>query len=95
MLPLLVADMDIAASVVHFLRRQDVEVLSAREEGWGELTDSQLGDRAYALARFVLTHDSDFGTLAVHRGKAITGILYVRPGSRPDPLLLPVNYLPA
>ena len=74
---------DIAAPVVHFLRAQGVDVLSAREEGWGDLTDSQILARAHAMARFVLTHDSDFGTLAVHRGEAITGIVYLRPGGRP------------
>ena len=83
MLPPLVADMDIAVPVVHFLRRQGVDVLSAREEGWGDLTDSQILARAHAQTRFVLTHDSDFGTLAVHRGEAITGIVYLRPGGRP------------
>jgi len=83
MLPPLVADMDIAAPVVHFLRVQGVDVLSAREEGWGDLTDSQILARAHAMARFVLTHDADFGTLAVHRGEAITGIVYLRPGGRP------------
>ena len=83
MLPPLVADMDIAAPVVDFLRRQGVDVLSAREEEWGDLTDSQILARAHAMARFVLTHDADFGTLAVHRGEAITGILYLRPGGRP------------
>jgi predicted nuclease of predicted toxin-antitoxin system len=75
--------MDIAAPVVHFLRAQGVDVLSAREEGWGDLTDSQILARAHAMTRFVLTHDSDFGTLAVHRGEAITGIVYLRPGGRP------------
>jgi predicted nuclease of predicted toxin-antitoxin system len=83
MLPPLVADMDIAAPVVDFLRRQGVDVLSAREEEWGDLTDSQILARAHAMARFVLTHDADFGTLAMHRGEAITGILYLRPGGRP------------
>ena len=83
MLPPLVADMDIAAPVVHFLRAQGVDVLSAREEGWGDLTDSQILARAHAMTRFVLTHDSDFGTLAVHRDEAITGIVYLRPGGRP------------
>jgi predicted nuclease of predicted toxin-antitoxin system len=83
MLPPLVADMKIAVPVVHFLRCQGVAVLSAREEGWGDLTDSQILARAHAMARFVLTHDADFGTLAVHRGEAITGILYLRPGGRP------------
>ncbi|MEE8304216.1 MAG: DUF5615 family PIN-like protein [Candidatus Tectomicrobia bacterium] len=75
--------MDIAAPIVHFLRAQGVDVLSARDEGWGDLTDSQILAQAHAMGRFVLTHDSDFGTLAVHRSEAITGILYLRPGGRP------------
>lgn len=83
MLPPLVADMDIAAPVVQFLRSQGVDVVSAREAGWGTLTDSQILAQAYAMERFVLTHDADFGTLAVHRGEPITGILYLRPGGRP------------
>ena len=83
MLPPLVADMDIAVPVVHFLRRQGVDILSAREEGWGGLTDSQILARAHAMERFVLTHDADFGTLAVHRGEPLTGIVYLRPGGRP------------
>jgi predicted nuclease of predicted toxin-antitoxin system len=82
-LPRLVADMDIAAPVVYFLREQGVDILSAREEGWGSLTDSEILAQAHAMERFVLTHDSDFGTLAVHRGESITGILYLRPGGRP------------
>ena len=83
MLPRLVADMDIAVPVVSFLREQSVDILSAREEGWGGLTDSEILARAHAMERFVLTHDADFGTLAVHRGEAITGIVYLRPGGRP------------
>jgi hypothetical protein len=30
----------------------------------------------------VLTHDSDFGTLAVRRGEPLAGIIYLRPGHR-------------
>jgi predicted nuclease of predicted toxin-antitoxin system len=47
------------------------------------LTDSQILARAYAMGRFVLTHDADFGTLAMHRGERLTGIMYLRPGGRP------------
>ena len=83
MLPPLVADMDIAMPVVHFLRRHGVDVISAREEGWGTLTDSQILARAHAMQRYVLTHDADFGTLAIHRGEPLTGIVYLRPGGRP------------
>ena len=32
----------------------------------------------------MLTHDSDFGTLAVHEGQTITGIIHLRPGNRPS-----------
>lgn len=83
MLPSLVADMDIGVPVVHFLRLQGVDVISAREEDWGDLTDSEILTRAHAMSRFVLTHDSDFGTLAVHRNESITGIIFLRPGGRP------------
>jgi predicted nuclease of predicted toxin-antitoxin system len=83
MLPPLVADMDISVPVVHFLRSQGVDVISAREEEWGNLTDSEILTRAHAMSRFVLTHDSDFGTLAVHRNESITGIIFLRPGGRP------------
>ena len=66
MLPPFLADMNIAVPVVRFLRSQGVDIRSAREEGWGALTDSQILAQAHAMGRFVLTHDSDFGTLAVH-----------------------------
>jgi predicted nuclease of predicted toxin-antitoxin system len=84
MLQHLVADMDIGVPVVHFLCSQGVDVISAREEEWGDLTDSEILTRAHAMRRFVLTHDSDFGTLAVHRNESITGIIFLRPGGRPQ-----------
>ena len=42
MLPPMVSAMDIAAPVVHFLHEQGVDVLSERDEGWENLTDSQI-----------------------------------------------------
>ena len=83
MLPSFVADMNIAEPVVRFLRERGLDVVSAREQGWGNLTDSEILFRAHAASRFVITHDSDFGTLAVHREEPVTGILYLRPGGRP------------
>jgi hypothetical protein len=35
------------------------------------------------MKRFVLTHDADFGILAMHRSEPLTGIVYLRPGGRP------------
>ena len=82
MLPPLVADIDIAVSVIQFLRAQGVDVVAGREEGWNRYEDRDILREAYAMNRFVLTHDSDFGTLAVHEGQTITGIIHLRPGNR-------------
>lgn len=83
MLPPLLADMNIAVPAIEYLRRRGVDVVSAREEGWHTWSDSELMFRASQEQRFVLTQDSDFGRLAIHRGEAYHGILYLRPGGRP------------
>ena len=82
MLPPLVADINIAVSVIQFLRAQGVDVVAGREENWNRYEDRDILREAHAMNRFVLTHDSDFGTLAVHEGQAITGIIHLRPGNR-------------
>jgi predicted nuclease of predicted toxin-antitoxin system len=74
--------MDIAAPVVCLLREQGMEVLSTRDEGWGAHGHPDISS-VHAMARLVLTHDSDFGMLTVHRGEAITGISYLRSGGCP------------
>ena len=48
MLPSLVADMNIAVPVIAFLRARGVDVVSAREEEWGDFTDSEILARAHA-----------------------------------------------
>lgn len=82
MLPPLVADANIAYAVVECLRSQDVDVLYVREEGWQFYPDRDILANAHAMHRFVLTHDSDFGTLAIHRNQAITGVIHLRHGER-------------
>jgi len=82
MLPPLVADANIAYAVVEFLRSQNIDVLYVREEGWQFYADRDILANAHAMRRFVLTHDSDFGTLAIHRNQAITGIIHLRQGER-------------
>lgn len=76
--------MNIAGSVVHFLRDSGVDVIYADEQGWHNLTDTKILNRVHAMNRFVLTHDSDFGTLAIRDGVSVTGIIYLRPGDRPS-----------
>lgn len=103
MLPPLVADVNIASEVVQFLRSQGVDVVSACEEDWGSYEDEDILAAAHTMSRFVLTHDSDFGTLVVHQKHPSLGIIYLRPGGRPavevivdlrDPLKAQVDWTP-
>lgn len=88
MLPPLVADMNITIPVVQFLRSQGVDVVSAFEEGWHLYEDTKILTNAHMMDRFVLTHDSDFGHLAVYLKQPITGIILLRPGGRtPDEVI--------
>ena len=83
MLPPIVADINIAPTVIQFLRKRSVDVVSAREEGWSRYEDPDILREAYEMGRFVLTHDADFSKLAVFQNQAIRGIIYLRPGGRP------------
>ena len=88
MLPPLVADMNITIPVVQFLRSQGVDVVSAFEEGWYLYKDENILANANMMDRFILTHDSDFGHLAVHLKRPITGIILLRPGRHtPDEVI--------
>ena len=88
MLPPLVTDMNITTPVVQFLRSQGVDVVSAFEEGWHHYEDAEILANAHLMDRFVLTHDSDFGHLAVYLKQPITGIILLRPGGRtPDEVI--------
>ena len=49
MLPPLVADANIAFSVVQFLRLQGIDVIYAREEGWQHYEDKEILSNAHAM----------------------------------------------
>ena len=74
----ILADENISPKVVSFLRNVGLDVLDVKEQQWYGQNDEFLLDIAYRDHRFVLTHDSDFGTLAVNKGKLYYGILYLR-----------------
>lgn len=76
----LLADENIHPAVVDYLRQQGYDVQSVAEEGLKGQSDVALLRYAHKLQRAVLTHDSDFGTLAVLQGEPFTGIIYLRPG---------------
>ena len=62
-----------------FLRDQGIDVLDTKERGWQGKSDGELLESAYQENRWVLTHDSDFGSLAIHEDKPYWGVVFLRP----------------
>ena len=54
--------------------------MSVAEIGLAGASDVSILRRAMAEGRIALTHDRDFGTLAIQRGEPFVGIVYLRPG---------------
>jgi predicted nuclease of predicted toxin-antitoxin system len=80
----LLADENIHPDVVEFLRRKGFDVASVAERGKFSLPDVEVLRQATEEGRVALTHDSDFGGLAIFGAKFI-GIIYLRPGHiQPD-----------
>jgi predicted nuclease of predicted toxin-antitoxin system len=75
----LLADENVHRDVVMFLRETGLDVESIAEQGKFGLSDTEVLRQATETGRVVLTHDSDFGGLAVMRAQFI-GIIYIRPG---------------
>ena len=74
----ILTDENISPKVVAFLRQYGIDILDTKEQHWYEKNDEDLMSTAYQDKRFVLTHDSDFGTLAINERKPCYGILYLR-----------------
>ena len=75
----ILADENISPRVVKALRELGIDVVDVKEQQWYGKEDQEILDIAHRAQRFVLTHDSDFGTLAINEGKPCYGILYLRP----------------
>lgn len=72
-------DENIHPHVVGFLRDVGLDVLDIKAQNWFGMPDEDILAHAYKQERVVITHDSDFGRLAVLSGKPFIGILYLRP----------------
>ena len=74
----ILTDENISPKVVLFLRQQGIDVLDTKEQAWFGKADEELLEIANREQRFIMTHDSDFGTLAIHEAKSYYGIIYIR-----------------
>jgi predicted nuclease of predicted toxin-antitoxin system len=74
----ILTDENISPRVVSFLRQQGLDVVDVKENGWEGKEDKFLLEQAYLDKRFILTHDSDFGTLAIYQAQKYYGIIYLR-----------------
>jgi predicted nuclease of predicted toxin-antitoxin system len=76
----LLADENIHPDVVAFLQQEGKDLQTVVGQGLVGQSDLIVLRRAHETGRVILTHDSDFGTLAVMQGEPFTGIIYLRPG---------------
>ena len=74
----ILADENISPKVVKFLRDFGFDVIDVKEKNWHGSEDEKLLNIALEEKRFILSHDSDFGTLAINRGKKFYGIIFLR-----------------
>jgi predicted nuclease of predicted toxin-antitoxin system len=75
----LLADENVHPDVILFLREAGLDIESIAEQGHFGLPDTKVLQQATDAGRVVLTHDSDFGGLAL-LGAKFVGIIYIRPG---------------
>jgi predicted nuclease of predicted toxin-antitoxin system len=76
----LLADENINPEVILQLRSQGKDIRDCREEHLAGKGDVEVLRRAYLLGRVILTHDQDFGALAIRGSAPFIGIVYLRPG---------------
>lgn len=86
--PPLIADANLARSVVRWLREQGCDVLFPLEEGLGRLRDEAIVELAIEEGRVVVTQDKDFGQLAIQAGMRPPGIIFLRPGDVPPAVII-------
>src|SRR4051794_5445992 len=76
----LLTDENIHPTVLEALVGVGRDARSVRTEGLAGKEDREILHHAHSRRWVILTHDSDFGTLAIREGQPYTGIIYLRPG---------------
>ncbi len=76
----LLTDENVDPIVVADLRRLGFDVLDVIESRRAGASDLELLRWAKSQGPLVLTHDADFGTLAVLQNEPLVGLVFLRPG---------------
>ena len=76
----LLTDENVHADVTAWLRDAGCDVRSVFQDKLAGQSDTAILRFAHANGRVVMTHDSDFGTLALRTGEPVIGLIYLRPG---------------
>ena len=76
----MLADENIHPHVVKYLRQQGCDVEDVLSLRLGNEADDVILNAAFAADRVVVTHDRDFGRLAVLGRQPLHGIVFLRPG---------------
>jgi len=76
----LLSDENIHRDVVAGLRSRGRDVVTVVEGGMAGQPDIDILRAARNDGRTILTHDSDFGDLAIRQGEPWSGIIHLRPG---------------
>lgn len=75
----LFTDENLDSDVVQWLRQTGFDVYDVCENGLQGSSDFALLKLAAGQNRLIVTHDSDFGTLAVWHGEPVVGLIYCVP----------------
>ena len=76
----LLTDENVDPEVVAGLRRLGFDVLDVVESGRQGASDVDLLRWATSQGRVVVSHDADFGTLAILQNEPLVGLVFLRPG---------------
>ena len=74
----LLTDENVSPKVVDFFRKYKMDVFDIKEKSLCGIEDEEILNIALKEKRFILTHDSDFGSLTVFGGKKFYGIIFIR-----------------
>lgn len=70
-------DEHVPSAITNALRARGIDVLTVQEDGWGGTDDSDVVNRAAALARVIVSEDSDMvreATRRMRRGERFPGL---------------------